>query len=70
MPDDFLDHVAAAGFDLLDVTAAHATATATLPLHHRDPFDRMLIAQARAERLTLVTRDPQMQLYDVALLPA
>lgn len=36
-----------------------------LPLHHRDPFDRLLVAQARAERLTLVTPDPKIHRYDV-----
>jgi PIN domain nuclease of toxin-antitoxin system len=37
---------------------------------HRDPFDRMLVAQARLEDLTIVTRDPAIQKYDVAVLPA
>jgi PIN domain nuclease of toxin-antitoxin system len=43
---------------------------ARLPLIHRDPFDRMLVAQAQHENLTLVTRDPRCQKYEVAILPA
>jgi PIN domain nuclease of toxin-antitoxin system len=45
------------GFDLLPVTPEHCTALITLPKLHRDPFDRMLIAQARTEQLLLLTRD-------------
>ncbi len=55
-----------AGFGLLDITASHAETAGDLPRHHGDPFDRMLIAQARLERSTAVTRDPQFGLYDVA----
>jgi PIN domain nuclease of toxin-antitoxin system len=43
---------------------------ASLPLHHRDPFDRMLIAQAQAEGLTLVTDDSQIARYQVPVMPA
>lgn len=52
----------------LPVTFAHARQVAWLPLHHRDPFDRMLIAQARSEELTLVSRDRQLAQYAVRLL--
>jgi PIN domain nuclease of toxin-antitoxin system len=49
----------------------HAEATVGLPALHRDPFDRLLVAQARIEGLTLVTRDPQVRSYPgVAFLPA
>ena len=48
----------------------HAVAAARLPLHHRDPFDRMLVAQAQLEGLTIVTNDPKIALYQVAILPA
>lgn len=58
------------GFRALPVTLAHAFAVDELPLHHADPFDRMLIAQARCESLTLVTVDPLMNAYDVRLLDA
>ncbi|MGH3488618.1 MAG: type II toxin-antitoxin system VapC family toxin [Actinopolymorphaceae bacterium] len=53
----------------LPIRFDHAIAAAALPRVHRDPFDRMLIAQARCERLTLVTRDPTIQTYDVDTLP-
>jgi PIN domain nuclease of toxin-antitoxin system len=58
------------GFDTLDVTLAHAVAVAALPLHHADPFDRLLIAQAQLERLTIVTSDTAFDAYDVKLLDA
>jgi PIN domain nuclease of toxin-antitoxin system len=58
------------GFPSLDITAAHAVQAARLPPHHGDPFDRMLIAQAQLEGLTLVTRDPIFSRYQVAVLPA
>ncbi len=57
-----------AGFELLDMTASHAEAAGDLPRHHGDPFDRMLIAQARLEHLTVVTRDPQFGAYEVPVL--
>jgi PIN domain nuclease of toxin-antitoxin system len=58
------------GFGSLDITAAHAVAAARLPLHHGDPFDRMLIAQAQLEGLTIVTRDPVFERYPVRVLAA
>jgi len=51
----------------LAVDDRHAAVVATLPLHHRDPFDHLLIAQALTERLTLVTRDRQFAAYGVTL---
>jgi PIN domain nuclease of toxin-antitoxin system len=56
------------GFQELPVTARDAEATRALPLHHRDPFDRMLIAQAMARNLVLVSADRQMLAYEVAIL--
>ena len=53
------------GLMSLPIAAAHAAAVFHLPLLHRDPFDRMLISQARTEKLQLVTRDPQFAEYDV-----
>jgi PIN domain nuclease of toxin-antitoxin system len=53
------------GFLELPVTFRHAERVAALPAHHRDPFDRLLIAQAEAEELTLVTRDAVFQRYAV-----
>ena len=52
------------GFRELPVTHVHAIAAGRLPPHHRDPFDRMLVAQAVAEDLTLVSRDGSIALYD------
>jgi PIN domain nuclease of toxin-antitoxin system len=57
-----------AGFEGLPILARHAVGVHALPMHHRDPFDRLLIAQARAEHLTLVTTDPAIRAYDVAVL--
>lgn len=54
----------------LAFTAAHGQAAGELPLHHRDPFDRALVAQARVEGLVLVTTDRALAQYDVALLDA
>jgi PIN domain nuclease of toxin-antitoxin system len=68
-PENLAEIVVDAGFRHLAITAEHAVVAGRLPLLHRDPFDRMLIAQARCEGLTLVTRDPQIHRYDgVALL--
>ena len=58
------------GFGLLAVTSRDAHRMATLPLHHRDPFDRMLVAQALGESLTLVTSDRAMANYGVAIIAA
>lgn len=68
-PDDLLDALAANDFDSLPITASHALAAGALPDHHADPFDRMLIAQARAEGLTLISVDGRFPDYDVDLLP-
>lgn len=55
-------------FSALPVTVEHADAVRALPLHHRDPFDRLLVVQAQIEGLTLVTRDPAFAAYDVRTL--
>jgi len=54
------------GVLLLPIELAHATAVQHLPFHHRDPFDRLLVAQARCEQLTLVSADQVLDRYDVA----
>lgn len=69
-PDGLLAELAACGFEELAITAAHAAAATRLPPHHSDPFDRMLVAQAQAESLTLVTADEQLLVYDVTTLRA
>ncbi len=58
------------GFLMLDVTAAHAVAVSLLPDHHQDPFDRLLIAQARAEGLTIITSDAAFDDYEVRVFDA
>ena len=58
----------ASGFDDLPVLARHAAAVISLPMHHRDPFDRLLIAQTQTERLALVTVDPAILRYDIETL--
>jgi PIN domain nuclease of toxin-antitoxin system len=68
-PDDLLEAIEANNFDALSISPAHALAAGALPAHHADPFDRMLIAQARAEALTVVTVDGRFSNYDVELLP-
>jgi PIN domain nuclease of toxin-antitoxin system len=60
--------VAEGGFEPLGIALGHAAAAGALPPHHRDPFDRMLIAQAQIEGLTVVTRDPVFTAYDVPVL--
>ncbi len=59
-----------ANLQLLPISLDHALAVRTLPHHHRDPFDRLLISQARAEGLTLVTADRVFSAYDVATMDA
>jgi PIN domain nuclease of toxin-antitoxin system len=56
------------GVSVLLVTQEHASAVAELPMHHRDPFDRMLVAQAMVEGLALVTGDPAMRAYSLNLI--
>lgn len=60
--------VAESGFERLPVTFGHAEAVARLPLHHRDPFDRMLVAQCLSERLTLLTHDRRMEPYGIDVI--
>lgn len=58
------------GVRSLPITFEHAIAVRSLPPHHSDPFDRMLVAQAQCENLTLVTVDPAIAAYDVAMIDA
>jgi PIN domain nuclease of toxin-antitoxin system len=57
-------------FQPLPITIGHAYVAGALPRHHGDPFDRMLVAQAKAEDLVVVTRDPRFDLYGVGTLAA
>jgi PIN domain nuclease of toxin-antitoxin system len=61
----FYESLHKAGFRELPFTAAHAEALRELPWHHRDPFDRMLVAQAMTERLDLITAEERLQAYPV-----
>jgi len=56
--------------DGLPIQPAHALQVSSLPWHHRDPFDRLLIAQAQVEAMAIVTADPQFEAYDVEVLKA
>ncbi|HUJ06299.1 MAG TPA: type II toxin-antitoxin system VapC family toxin [Streptosporangiaceae bacterium] len=69
-PDDLEQQLQAGGFTALPISIAHGIAAGRLPRHHEDPFDRVLIAQAMAEGMTIVTRDKRFDNYAVALLPA
>jgi PIN domain nuclease of toxin-antitoxin system len=69
-PADLPERIRGSGFADLAISSEHAIAAGRLPLIHRDPFDRMLVAQAQYEDFTFVTRDPQCQKYEVAVLPA
>jgi PIN domain nuclease of toxin-antitoxin system len=62
-PVALADAIDGSGFQELPVTARHAAAVAALPLHHTDPFDRLLLAQAFAEPLRLVTADKTLNAY-------
>lgn len=68
LPESFEAGVEASRFDKLPIAFSHAERLATLPGHHGDPFDRMLIAQAMCERLTLVSHDRRLELYGVDLI--
>lgn len=70
IPDDLEDRIVDNEFLPLPISMRHGLVTQTLPLHHRDPFDRLLVAQARCEGLTIVTSDRQVGAYDVPILAA
>lgn len=67
-PPDLAERVRDMGFGELPVTHIHAITAGRLPPHHRDPFDRMLVAQATTEGMTLASRDVSIALYDVDIL--
>jgi len=70
VPANFRKVLDQQGFELLDITVDHAYAVGDLPSHHRDPFDRMLVAQAKLEGLTLVTHDLRLKKYKITLISA
>lgn len=71
-PDDLksfiLEQLNVNGIDSLSVEMSHALYVSTLPAIHRDPFDRLLIAQAQMENLPILTPDPQISRYDVEII--
>jgi PIN domain nuclease of toxin-antitoxin system len=67
-PADLPERIRRSGFRQLSINFEHAMVAGRLPLIHRDPFDRMLVAQAQSEGLTIVTRDPRISAYDVPVL--
>lgn len=69
-PDNLAEVISQSRFDPLAITIEHALALEKLPMHHRDPFDRILIAQATVDGLTLVNRDREISKYAVAQMRA
>jgi PIN domain nuclease of toxin-antitoxin system len=70
LPPNLVEEIAAAGMRELPVTSEHGFAAGRLPRHHGDPFDRMLVAQAQLEGLTLVTADERLAAYGIPILRA
>ncbi len=67
-PDGFAAALASGGAQPLAVTVEHAAAVERLPWHHRDPFDRLLVAQAHSEGAAIVSGDPALRPYGVTLV--
>ncbi len=70
IPKNFRNVMDQQGFELLDITVEHAYAVGKLPLYHRDPFDRILVAQAKLENMILVSRDKRIRKYKISLINA
>jgi len=68
--EDFYEVLKQQGFEIISITSDHAYAVGDLPLHHRDPFDRMLIAQAKSEGFTVVTHDAVFKQYAISTMDA
>jgi PIN domain nuclease of toxin-antitoxin system len=69
-PDDLAEQIEKKNFQSLPIEIHHALAVEKLPLHHSDPFDRILIAQALCENLTIVTRDRKFNAYSIPIVKA
>ena len=67
-PDNLIDAIDADGFVELPVLARHGWVAGALPLHHRDPFDRMIVAQAQVEQLPVITADARIAAYEVTIV--
>ena len=70
VPGRLYEQILESGLQLLGLSPEHGLAVARLPLHHRDPFDRLLISQARCEGLSVVTADRRFDDYDVCVVAA
>ncbi|MCG8336741.1 MAG: type II toxin-antitoxin system VapC family toxin [Proteobacteria bacterium] len=68
LPSEYFEVIKKQGFEFLPITFEHVYAVGNLPMHHRDPFDRMLISQAKHQKLTIITRDNIIKKYDVKVL--
>ena len=66
--NEFYDVIKKQGFEMMSISPDHAYAVGELPMHHRDPFDRMIIAQAVCENLTVVTQDAVFEKYGIPIL--
>jgi PIN domain nuclease of toxin-antitoxin system len=65
---DVIEMVKESGIELLDFTAEDAVLLKELPLHHKDPFDRMLVCQSKTNKMKLMTDDKKIQLYDCKVI--
>lgn len=70
IPKDIEGGIESSGFVILPIEISHVLETGKLPLHHKDPFDRILISQVLVEDLTLITADPKIWKYKLPLLKA
>ncbi len=70
VPPELHDRITASGVRILGLSGEHGLRIADLPLHHRDPFDRLLVAQAISEGLIVVTADERIAAYDVPVIDA
>lgn len=70
IPGDLHRHILGSGLRVLGLAPDHGLGVADLPMHHRDPFDRLLISQARSEGLAIVTADRRFEAYDVPVIDA
>lgn len=70
VPEDLDERVIGAGLRVAGLSPAHGLAVAALPLHHRDPFDRLLVAQAQLDGYALLTADEQLAAYDIDVVDA
>jgi PIN domain nuclease of toxin-antitoxin system len=70
VPGELREHIEQSGIRVLGLAPDHGLGVATLPMHHRDPFDRLLISQALHERLAIVTADSRFADYEITVIQA